>query len=71
MLVVRANTRDLINIAKEHNAGVASEQEFMDMYSYCKSKGNYNFLTIDYNKPQDEIFSMNLGTEILNPKKLL
>lgn len=57
MIVLRANARDLINIGEEHNAGVCSVEDFISMYNFCKDFGNYEYLVVDYRKPQDKMFS--------------
>jgi len=56
MIVIRANIKDLCNIGEEHNAGVCSVDDFIGMYNLCKSKGNYEYLVVDYRKPQDQMF---------------
>lgn len=66
VVVMRANVRDLVNIGMEHNAGVCSIDDFIEMYNHCKDIGNYEYLVVDYSKPQNRIFSR--GFEItLNP----
>lgn len=57
MIVMRANVRDLMNIGEEHNAGVCSVDDFVEMYNHCKDHGNYEYLVVDYRKPQDKMFS--------------
>lgn len=57
MIVMRANVKDLENIAQEHNAGVCGIPEFVEMYNTCKDYGNYEYFVVDYRKPQDKMFS--------------
>jgi len=57
VIIIRANTKDLENIASEHNVGVVDTKKFMDMYNRCKEKGEYEFMVVDYNKPLGEVFS--------------
>lgn len=57
MIVLRANTRDLLNIAEEHNAGLVSVDEFVCMYNHCKAIGDYEYFCVDYRKPQGKMFS--------------
>lgn len=64
MIVMRANTVDLKNVGDEHNAGVCTTEDFMEMYNHCKDFGNYEYLVVDYRKPQDEIFSRGFKTTL-------
>lgn len=57
MIVLRANAKDLMNIGEEHNAGVCNTDDFMEMYNHCKDFGNFEYLVVDYRKPQDKMFS--------------
>jgi hypothetical protein len=57
MIVLRANAKDLENIGQEHNAGVCNVEDFIGMYNLCKDYGNYEYLVVDYRKPQDKMFS--------------
>lgn len=57
MIVLRANAKDLANIGEEHNAGVCCTDDFIEMYNHCKDYGNYEYLVVDYTKPQDKMFS--------------
>ena len=58
--LMRANNEDLISIAQAHNAGKVSAQQFIDMYNFCKSKGEYKYLVIDYQAPPHQIFKYGL-----------
>jgi hypothetical protein len=64
MIVLRANARDLINIGEEHNAGVCNVEDFIGMYNFCKGFGNYEYLVVDYRKPQDKMFSRGFKTTL-------
>jgi len=68
LLLMRANLKDLKMIAEDHNAGMVEENEFIDMYKYCKEKGKYDFLVVDYQCDPDKMFKRNFD-EVLKIEK--
>lgn len=64
VIIMRANRKDLENIAKEHNAGVVSEKEFMSIYDEIKAGGKYDYMVVDYEQPLTKIFGVGLGNPL-------
>lgn len=59
LILLRANLRDLRNIAEEHNAGMVEEEEFIQMYQKVKEGDKYGFLVVDYQAEPSKIFKKN------------
>ena len=64
LILLRANLRDLKNIAEDHNAGMCEEEDFIEMYKTVKEGGQYDFLVVDYQDKPTDIFKKNF-TEII------
>lgn len=60
-ILIRANLKDLKNIAEDHNAGMVDIDDFITMYKTVKEGGKYDFLVVDYQDEPTKIFKKNFN----------